>query len=278
VFNVWNDVWFSYKSYPGLEGELRYLALVNFSLCQKVFFQVDSHSPKSTPTVTSPNCFHPPITKNGMPGLLEVILDLVLGPSARSRRDQASTPRDSRWDEIISHPRQPRFHSRSWVEIKSVRRNYSCTYGYGTYIDVRTPSRTSHEQWCRDRDVCLSWGFSDLVSGCSIKNRLYGLLILPHLDTWFRFLFLIPLQITQRSRIGHTLEIAATSPDLQFHFFPSQKMWSTNHLLSPKHQWPKPHRPKSGHCSQTSASADLPHLPGCQYNQGEPLYHPPCCQ
>ena len=69
---------------------------------------------------------------------LEVILDLISGPLSRSRRDQASTLRDSRWDEIISHPRQPRFHSRLWVEIKSVQRNYIRTYGYGTYIDVCT--------------------------------------------------------------------------------------------------------------------------------------------
>jgi hypothetical protein len=54
-----------------------------------------------------------------------------------------------------------------------------------------------------------------------------------------------------------TLEYAATAtlPNLQFHFFPSQKR-STHHL-SPKHQWPKPHRPKGGHYSQTSASTDL---------------------
>jgi hypothetical protein len=60
---------------------------------------------------------------------LEVILDLVLGPSARPRWDRASTSRDSRWDKIISHLRQPRFHSRSWVEIESVH-NYSRTYVY----------------------------------------------------------------------------------------------------------------------------------------------------
>jgi hypothetical protein len=77
----------------------------------------------------------PKLKVTNIASFVEVILDLVLGPSARSRRDQASTPRDSRWDEIISHPRQPRFHSRSWVEIKSVRRNYSRTYGYGAYID-----------------------------------------------------------------------------------------------------------------------------------------------
>jgi hypothetical protein len=69
---------------------------------------------------------------------LEVILDLVSGPSARLRRDRASTPRDLRWDKIISHPRHPRFYSRSWVEIRSVRRNYFSTYGYGTYIDICT--------------------------------------------------------------------------------------------------------------------------------------------
>ena len=104
--------------------------------------------------------------------LLEVILDLVSGPSARSRRDRASTSRDSRWDEIISHPRQLRFHSRSWVEIKLVRRNYSHTYRYGTYIDVRTPSRTSREQGCRDRDVISTRDSHDLVSGCLIENHL----------------------------------------------------------------------------------------------------------
>jgi hypothetical protein len=71
-----------------------------------------------------------------------VILDLVSGPSARSRRDRASTPRDSRWDEIISHPRQPRFHSRSWVEIKSVRRNYSRMYTVVCTGTVRTSSES----------------------------------------------------------------------------------------------------------------------------------------
>jgi hypothetical protein len=57
----------------------------------------------------------------------------------------------------------------------------------------------------------------------SPKNEMHRLSILPHFDQSFRFLFLIPLQIAQRSGIGHALENAAMSPDLRFHFFPLSK-------------------------------------------------------
>jgi hypothetical protein len=91
-----------------------------------------------------------------------------------------------------------------------------------------------------------SCNFTNLPS--ITKNEPTRLSILPHFDHQsFWFVFLIPLQIRQRSHIGHALENAATSPDLRFHWIhPSQP--------TPKHQWP----PQSGHCSQTSASTDLP--------------------
>ena len=57
-----------------------------------------------------------------------------IGFMTRSRRDRASSPRDSRWDENISHPRQPRFYSRSWVKIRSIRRNYIRTVRISMYV------------------------------------------------------------------------------------------------------------------------------------------------
>jgi hypothetical protein len=96
------------------------------------------------------------------------------------------------------------------------------------------------------------------------KNGMPGLLILPHLDHWFWLLFLIPIQITQHSGIGHTLEDAAMSPDLQFHFSPLNNLDPPTRP-TPEHQWPKPHRPKGGHYSQTSTSTNL--MPSTTYHR-----------
>ncbi len=103
-------------------------------------------------------------------------LDLVSCPSARSRRDRESPFEiEMRRDHLTSETaeisleivgRDQGFYSRSWVEIRSVRRNYIRTVRISmyvpwyyrvhkrTYVHVRTPSRISREQGCRDRDVC----------------------------------------------------------------------------------------------------------------------------
>jgi hypothetical protein len=113
------------------------------------------------------------------------------------------------------------------------------------------------------------------------KNEPHRLLISPHFDQSFRFVFLIPLQIRRRSGIGHALENAATLPDLQFHFFLSQKTGSTHH---------DPHRNINGRSRIDPKAATAPklaplqtfrlqqHLPGRISNQGEPSYRPPHCQ
>ena len=111
---------------------------------------------------------------------VEVHLDLVSCPSARSRRDRESPFEiEMRRDHLTSETaeisleivgRDQGFYSRSWVEMSRsgqydvttyVRYVYRCMYRDTTayisvrmYVHVRSPSRISREQGCRDRDVC----------------------------------------------------------------------------------------------------------------------------
>ena len=75
----------------------------------------------------------------------------------------------------------------------------------------------------------------------------------PHLIPWFRFVYPMQIKIRQRHRFGARLEIAATLADFFISPYSCHKVRFT-HLERSKLPWHK----ASGHCSQTSASADLP--------------------
>ena len=76
--------------------------------------------------------------------IVEVHLDLVSCPSARSRRDRESPFEiEMRRDHLTSETaeisleivgRDQGFYSRSWVEIRSVRRNYIRTVRISMYV------------------------------------------------------------------------------------------------------------------------------------------------
>ena len=109
--------------------------------------------------------------------LLEVHLDLVSCPSARSRRDRESPFEiEMRRDHLTSETaeisleimgrdqgftRDCGSRSGQYDVTTYVRYVYRCMYrdttvyiSVCTYVHIRTPSRISCKQGCRDRDVC----------------------------------------------------------------------------------------------------------------------------
>ena len=158
-------------------------------------------------------------------------LDLVSCPSARSRRDRESPFEiEMRRDHLTSETaeilleivgRDQGFYSRSWVEIRSVRRNYirtvrismyvpwyyrvhkrtyirTCTYPISNFSRTRVP----RSRCLLDRD------FSDLVSGCtsSYDAQLWTILVTAQLG----FSSQAPLRIPQR--YCHKLKSRSSGP------------------------------------------------------------------
>jgi hypothetical protein len=81
----------------------------------------------------------------------------------------------------------------------------------------------------------------------------------PQLNPWFRFVYQMQIKIRQCSRDGVTLGNVSALVDFFISPYSRHKVRFTLHTSTSDRNFhgTKPHPPKSGHCSQTSASTDL---------------------
>jgi hypothetical protein len=126
------------------------------------------------------------------------------------------------------------------------------------YLDTCFTSKITFKNWLQlpTQDSRIKLPIS--INKRSAKNHPFNWRALPTFGSLILICSLMQIKIRQRYRVGATLRNCGYNG--WFFYFPLQLQQSEIHTSTRDQNFhgTKPHPPKSGHCSQTSASADLP--------------------